>query len=129
MRQTVGEMRLVIVEDDAMLRSTLGLIVRGLGVDVLAEIPDGQAALDLLISERPDLILTDCQMPRLDGIGLVRRLRARGDATPVIMISGQRDQQIKDLALAAGVNQYLFKPLSSTVLKSALHSALPGWAA
>ena len=112
-----------------MLRATLGLILRGLGAEVLAEIGDGQSALEWLTSQQPDLILTDCQMPRLDGIGLVRRLRARGDRTPVIMISGQHEPQIKDLALAAGVNQYLFKPLSTRLLQVAIESTVPGWAA
>src|SRR5205814_6571935 len=85
-------MRVVIVEDDVQMRAALALLVRGLGYEVLAEIPDGQAALELLASNHRaddtsvDLILTDCQMPRLDGITLVRRLRARGDHTPVIMI-------------------------------------------
>src|SRR3954463_14720347 len=101
-------MRVVIVEDDVQMRSALGLILRGFGAEVLAEIGDGLSALEVLASEHPDLILTDCQMPRLDGISLVRRLRARGDQTPVIMISGRHEPQIQAMAKAAGVNQYLF---------------------
>ena len=117
-------MTIVIVEDHAQTRSALGVLLRGLGADVLAEAPDGQAALELLATQHPDLILTDCQMPRLDGIGLVRRLRARGDHTPVIMISGRHEPQIKELALAAGVSLFLFKPLSAATLERAIRQLL-----
>ena len=122
-------MTIVIVEDHAQTRSALGVLLRGLGADVLAEAPDGQAALELLATQHPDLILTDCQMPRLDGIGLVRRLRARGDHTPVIMISGQHEPQIKAMAMAAGVSHYLFKPLSTASLQRAIGQTLGGAAA
>ena len=122
-------MRVVIVEDDCAMRGALAVILRGLGAQVLAEMPDGQAALELLATQHPDLILTDCQMPRLDGISLVRRLRARGDRTPVIMISGQHEPQVRDSAIAAGVSQYLFKPLSTATLHQAIRQTLPGQAA
>ena len=121
--------RVIIVEDDTQFRIALGLTLKRLGADVAAEMPDGQAALEWLRSEHPDLILTDCQMPRLDGIALVRRLRASGDQTPVIMISGQTEQQLIDIALKAGVNQYLAKPLSTPMLEAAIERTLPGWAA
>jgi len=121
--------RVIIVEDDTQFRIALGLTLRRLGADVAAEMPDGQAALEWLRGEHPDLILTDCQMPRLDGIALVKRLRASGDQTPVIMISGQTEQQLIDIALKAGVNQYLAKPLSTPMLEAAIERTLPGWAA
>jgi CheY-like chemotaxis protein len=121
--------RVIIVEDDTQFRVALGLTLKRMGADVLAEISDGQAALEWLKSQHPDLILTDCQMPRLDGIALVRRLRARGDQTPVIMISGQTEEQIIEIALEAGVSQYLAKPLSTPMLAAAIERTLPGWAA
>ena len=120
-------MRVIVVEDDTQFRIALGLTLRRLGVEVLAEIPDGQAALEWLRGEHPDLILTDCQMPRLDGIALVKRLRARGDHTPVIMISGQTEEQIIEIALKAGVSQYLAKPLSTPMLEQAIERTIPGW--
>ena len=122
-------MRVVIVEDDVQMRTALGLILRGFGVEVIAEIGDGQTALDALKTQHPDLILTDCQMPKLDGISLVRQLRARGDQTPVIMISGRHEPQVKQMALSAGVSQYLFKPLSTATLRQAIGQTLAGKAA
>ena len=128
-------MRVVLVEDDRLFRAVLATYCRSMGLEVVAEIGDGQAALELLSDdtrpgvEPPDLILTDCQMPRMDGISLVRHLRARGDATPVIMLSGQQDSRVVDLARAAGVNCFIPKPLSSASLEDALAQTLPGWAA
>ena len=125
-------MRVLVIEDDAQLRQVMGVFLRGLGVEVLAEIPDGKAALDHLSAddhEPPDLILTDCQMPRMDGISLVRHLRARGDRTPVIMISGQQDPRVVALAYEAGVDEYLPKPLTSETLTMALGRTFPNWAA
>jgi CheY-like chemotaxis protein len=122
-------MTILIVEDHEPTRSALGSLLRGLGADVLAEMPDGQAALELLATRQADLILTDCQMPRLDGIALVRRLRARGDRTPIIMISGQHDPQIKQLALAAGASLYLSKPISTPTLEHAIRRVVAHQAA
>ena len=120
-------MRLVLVEDDAALRSALGAFFKSVGVEVMAAPGDGQEALDLLgslESVRPDLILTDCQMPRMDGISLVRHLRERGDFTPVIMMSGQTDPTVRELALRAGVREYLSKPLSLPTLNRVIGQTL-----
>ena len=125
-------LRVVVVEDDRALRLILASWCRSIGMNVLAEFPDGQAAFDLLSADdepNPDLILTDCQMPRMDGIALVRQLRARGNDTPVIMLSGHQDACIADLARAAGVNCFVPKPLSTQSLHDALAQTLPGWAA
>ena len=122
-------MRVLVVEDDLQLRVVLAVFCRALGAEVLGESADGVEALDALRSLRPDLILTDCQMPRMDGITLVRRLRARGDSTPVIMISGQLDPQVVARAYEAGVSHYLPKPLSPALLTSAIGQTFPNWAA
>jgi two-component system response regulator DesR len=124
-------MRVLLVEDDTQLRTVLAIFCRTLGVEVLGESADGVEALETLRAGdvQPDLILTDCQMPRMDGIALVRQLRAAGDRTPVIMISGQLDPQIVQRAYAAGVSHYLPKPLSTTSLTHAIGQTFPGWAA
>ena len=124
-----SEMRIVVVEDDAQLRTVLAVFLRGMGAQVVAQSADGQEALDALASLQPDLILTDCQMPRVDGISLVRALRARGDHTPVIMMSGLTDPAVRGLALAAGVNEFLTKPLSPGLLNLAIAQTLSGTAA
>ena len=122
-------MRVLVVEDDLQLRAVLAIFCRTLGAEVLAESADGVEALDQLQTCSPDLILTDCQMPRMDGIALVRQLRARGDRTPVIMISGQLDPQVIERAYDAGVSHYLPKPLTPGSLTDAIGQTFPNWAA
>ncbi|MEA2709890.1 MAG: two-component system, NtrC family, response regulator HydG [Phycisphaerales bacterium] len=125
-------MRVLLIEDDAQLRQVMGIFLRSLGATVLAEIADGVAALEHLAAEAndpPDLIVTDCQMPRMDGIALVRHLRTRGDRTPVIMISGQHDPRVVELAYEAGVDHYLPKPLSADSLMMAIAQTLSNRAA
>ena len=122
-------MRVVVVEDDSQLRSVLAVFFRSIGAQVLTLAADGQEALEALETLQPDLIVTDCQMPRLDGIGMTRRLRGRGDRTPIIMMSGQTDPTVRNLALSAGVNQYLTKPLNAGALNLAIVQTLRGHAA
>ncbi|CAN5888033.1 N/A [soil metagenome] len=121
--------QVMLIEDDVVLRRAIGSVFRSSGVEVLAESGDGAEALEVLAETRVDLIVTDCQMPRMDGISLVRQLRARGDFTPVIMVSGQVDPLVIERARAAGVNCYLPKPLSAESLWGAIGQTLPGWAA
>jgi len=122
-------MRVLLVEDDVPLRQALVVFFRSAGIDVIALPSDGQEALDMLGTIHPDLIITDCQMPRMDGISLVRHLRARGDQTPVIMMSGQHDPRVREMALKAGVAHYLDKPLSLPALNSAIANTAAGSAA
>jgi DNA-binding response OmpR family regulator len=119
-------MRLVVVEDDALLRHALAAFFKGSGMELVATSADGADALALLSSKsiRADLILTDCQMPRMDGIALVRHLRARGDRTPVIMMSGQTDPAVREQAMQAGVSRYLTKPLAMRTLSQIIDQTL-----
>jgi DNA-binding response OmpR family regulator len=71
-----------------------------------------------------DLIVTDWQMPRLDGPGLARRLRAGGDRTPIIMLSAVDDDRAAADALAAGASCYVVKSLDSRLLSQAVRLAL-----
>jgi len=116
-------MRVMLIEDDTNLRTVLGAFFRASGIELLASISDGSEALELLESLHPDVILTDCQMPKMDGISMTRALRARGDQTPIIMMSGQHDPQIRQLALDTGVTQFLDKPVPLRLLSRALTQA------
>lgn len=77
---------ILIVDDEAIIREVLGVFLEDEGYRV-AEAPDGAAALDVVERQPPDLILSDVMMPHVDGPELLRRLRARGVAVPVILLS------------------------------------------
>jgi DNA-binding response OmpR family regulator len=111
-------MRIMLVDDDARMRQALSRLLETAGFDSVRHAADGQDALDQLSSgvAQVDLIITDCIMPRLDGISLVTALRARGDRTPVIMISGEHDPHLIVRAVKAGVNNYIPKPIHAQTL-------------
>ena len=104
-------MRVMLVDDDAPMRQVLAKLLHTSGFDSVTEVSNGNEALAALQSDRVDLIVTDCCMPAMDGISLVTALRARGDKTPVIMLSGQNDPQLIVRAIRAGVNNYVPKPI------------------
>ena len=112
------DMRLIVVENDPIVRRAITQILRNDGMHVIAQPADGAEALRLLKKARPDVILTDWDMPKIDGIELVHRLRAAGDHTPIIMLSGQSAPHAIARAKAAGVNRYLIKPVSAELLIS-----------
>jgi CheY-like chemotaxis protein len=104
-------MRVMVVDDDFRMRQVLARLLESSGFDGVEEVGDGEEALARLLETQVDLIVTDCQMPRMDGIALVTALRASGNKTPVIMLSGQDDPQLVVRAIRAGVNNYVPKPI------------------
>ena len=110
------DMHVLLIDDDARMRSVLARLLRGAGFDPIDEASDGQQALEMLEMLQPRVILTDHHMPRMDGIEFTRRLRARGNPTPIIMLSGNGDAHAVVTAVRAGVNNYLPKPINPDVL-------------
>lgn len=112
-----------IVDDDAYLRDALENLIRSSGLVVLKF----AAAEDLL--DRPcgasiDVIVTDFQMPGMDGIELIRVLRAAGDLTPVILMTAHEQPGLRERAMAAGAADFLPKPFDADILLGAIESAL-----
>ena len=110
-------MRVMLVDDDARMRQVLSALLASAGIEVAHEVGDGAEALARLTElsrtgTGVDLIVSDFQMPRMDGIAFVTALRAAGDQTPVIMLSGEHDPHLIVRAVKAGVNNYVPKPLS-----------------
>jgi DNA-binding response OmpR family regulator len=104
-------MRVMLVDDDARMREVLARLLASTGFRAVEQVGDGEEALLRLATVHVDLIITDCSMPRMDGVAFVTALRAKGDLTPVIMLSGQDDPQLIVRAIRAGVNNYVPKPI------------------
>ncbi len=99
-------------EDDRAIRTALTTALELEGHDVVA-FPDGQQALDWLSGDTPntaDLIVLDVMMPFLDGLTLCRRLRSRGDHTPILMLTARTETSDRVSGLDAGADAYLAKP-------------------
>lgn len=109
-------MRILLVEDNEGFRRAMHRLLESAGADVIAEACDGEQAMSVMPDVRPDLIVTDFQMPQMDGIRFTRAIRAAGIDTPIIMLSALDDPTVTQLALDAGVNQFLCKSNESEFL-------------
>lgn len=117
-------LRIVVAEDEAVIRMDLVEMLSEEGYDVVGQAPDGLTALDLVEALDPDVLLADVAMPGLDGIELTREVAYR-TAVVVITAFGQRDrvEQARD----AGAMAYLVKPVDRADLMPAVEMASNGW--
>jgi two-component system chemotaxis response regulator CheB len=109
----VRRTRILIVDDSAVMRSLLRSVVCSeAGLEVAGTAGDGETALSAIESLRPDLVLLDVEMPVMDGLVTLKKLRARGQKMPVIMCSSltQRGAKVTIEALASGASDYVAKP-------------------
>lgn len=112
---------LLIAEDDDHERERLAYLARDMGFRVL-QAPDGERALVQIERVMPDLLVTDYYMPGLDGLGLVRRLRAhaRGARVPVMVITSDDLRRTKIRLLQAGADDFLVKPVDQLEFRARL---------
>ncbi|WP_042399588.1 response regulator transcription factor [Streptacidiphilus carbonis] len=115
--------RVLVVDDDAAIRRSLerGLRLSGFTVALAA---GGLAALDALTQAPPDVLVLDVSMPDLSGTDVCRRLRDRGDETPVLMLSALDQLEDRLAGLQAGADDYLVKPFALQELVLRLHALL-----
>jgi DNA-binding NarL/FixJ family response regulator len=113
--------RVVLVDDQTLVRQGIvGLLGLTPQVEVVGEGADGAAALDLVAATRPDVVLLDLRMPVLDGLGVLEALAARGDRTPVLVLTTFADDEALLAALRAGARGYLLKDVSRERLVEAI---------
>ncbi|CAM2156840.1 two-component system, cell cycle sensor histidine kinase and response regulator CckA [Pararobbsia alpina] len=117
--------RILVADDNADLRDYMRRILTAAGYTV-AIASDGQAALELMTQFEPDIVLSDVMMPRLDGFGLLRALRAHPQLadTPVLLLSARAGEEAKVGGLEAGADDYLVKPFSAREMLARVASNL-----
>lgn len=117
---------IMVVEDDADSRFMMRTLLEMKGYRVL-EAESGEAAIAAAETEQPGLILMDLQLPRLNGFAVTRhiRLHALLRETPIIILSGHDPIEHRKLALAAGCNEFLHKPVDFGLLEETLGRLLP----
>ena len=112
----------LIVDDNPMNREVTAALLNHQGFDTLTA-SNGAEAIEALLDRDVDLILMDCQMPVMDGIEATRRIRALPSArasVPIIGLTGQSDEGDRDAGLAAGMSDYLVKPVAPSALRATL---------
>ncbi len=115
--------RVVIAEDEALIRLDLAEMLVDEGYDVVAQAGDGQAAIELAEQHRPDLVVLDVKMPRLDGIAAAQRI-AEQRIAPVVILTAFSQRDLVDRARDAGAMAYLVKPFTQTDLVPAIEMAV-----
>ncbi len=110
----------LVAEDNEVNVQVLRLLLNRLGIGAVRYVSDGREALQALESGRFDLVLMDCLMPEVDGYEAARRLRERGDQTWVIAMTANAMAGDREACLAAGMDDYVAKPLSLASLREAL---------
>ena len=115
-------MRILIAEDETIIRLDLRRTLEDAGFDVCAEARDGEEAVALASSEQPDLAVLDVKMPKLDGIEAARRILDERPI-PIVMLTAYGQDELVSRALEAGVFGYLVKPFREQDLLPAIRTA------
>ena len=112
-------LRILVAEDEALVRLDLRAMLAEAGYEVCAEAADGLEAVKLAAEHEPDAILMDANMPRLDGVAAARRILAVR-SVPIVMLTGYEYGELIDRAYEAGVVRYLVKPFGEREVIDAL---------
>jgi len=115
-------MRILVAEDETIIRLDLRDMLVRAGFEVCAEARDGEEAVDLARSEQPDLAIMDVKMPRLDGIEAARRMLDERPI-PIVMLTAYGQEELVSRAVEAGVFGYLVKPFREQDLLPAIAAA------
>jgi len=115
-------MRILIAEDETIIRLDLRELLEKAGFDVCAEAKDGEEAVTLARTTDPDLALLDVKMPKLDGIEAARRILEERPI-PIVMVTAYGEEELVSRAVEAGVFGYLVKPFRETDLLPAIATA------
>jgi two-component system, response regulator PdtaR len=116
-------LRVLIAEDEALIRLDLKEMLEEEGYSVVGEAADGQAAVDLAVKERPDLVILDVKMPVLDGISAAEQIAAEHIAA-VVILTAFSQRELVERARDAGAMAYLVKPFTKADLVPAIEIAV-----
>ena len=119
-------LRIALADDQALVREGLAALLGRLGLEVVASVDEGRALLEVLAATAVDVIVSDVRMPGLDGVALVRELRTRGLATPVVLVTTFEEDDLVLAAAEAGASGFLPKSASAEELRDAIQRAHRG---
>lgn len=122
-QNTVAPRRVVVAEDESLIRMDIVEILRDNGFDVVGEAGDGETAVALATDLRPDLVVMDIRMPKLDGIEAAKRL-TENHIAPVVLLTAFSQKELVEQAVEAGALAYVVKPFTPNDLLPAIEVAL-----
>ncbi|MEU6130090.1 response regulator transcription factor [Saccharopolyspora sp. NPDC047091] len=119
--------RVVLLEDEELVRSGIRLILESdPGIEVAAEAGDGSGVVDLVAKHRPDVVVTDIQMPRVDGLEVTKRVAALAEPPAVLVLTTFDVDEYVHAALQAGASGFLLKDTPPRELAAAVHTVASG---
>ena len=118
--------RVLVVDDQALVREGIRTLLEVAGIDVVAEAEDGAQALRAIEEHAPEVVLMDLRMPRHDGIWALEQLRERGSTVPVLVLTTFDDDELVLRALRAGARGYLLKDVTIAQLARAVRVLADG---
>ncbi|TAL80884.1 MAG: response regulator [Beijerinckiaceae bacterium] len=123
---TASAIRALIVDDQLTSRALIRDGLQQLGIQDIGMASDGEQGLKSLMQKPVHLIISDLNMPNLDGLGFLRAVRANPPTknSAFIMLTGRGDRELIEKAAKCGVNNYLVKPFTMPALKSAIEAVL-----
>jgi two-component system, OmpR family, KDP operon response regulator KdpE len=119
---SAAPLKVLVVDDEPPIRKLLLMGLSTQGYEIL-EAPNGKASLDLL-SQNPDLVILDLGLPDMQGLELLRMMRARNEAVPIVVLSSRGDEVGKVQALDLGADDYITKPFGMDELLARMRAAL-----
>ncbi|MFM0275990.1 response regulator transcription factor [Paraburkholderia aspalathi] len=120
--------RIVIVDDHPMIRGTIADVLRAdPELDLVGECGDGEDGLKMVLAENPDLVILDLDLPRLDGLSMIRRIRANNTKICILVLSAKPEHVMAAYTRIAGANGYVGKAREISELVTALKTVLFGY--
>jgi len=117
-------MKFLVVDDSSTMRRIIKNSLKRIGFEDIVEAENGRHALEKMAEEEVDIVLTDWNMPEMDGLEFVKRVRSTNKAIPILMVTTNAAKDDIVEALKHGVNNYIVKPFTPETLKEKVETVL-----
>lgn len=124
MAQIVSKGRVLLVDDNDMTRTLLRGILVADGYELAGEANNGEQGLEMALRLKPDVICLDIQMPKADGLSILKQLREQTPDSAVVMVTGSTDRETVQAAVSGGAAGYIVKPFNSARVLGTIELAL-----
>jgi two-component system, chemotaxis family, chemotaxis protein CheY len=115
----------LVVDDSGTMRQLITMTLKKMGCKSISDAPNGRVGLEKLEGGLPDVVLTDIDMPEMNGLEFIELARQKYATLPIVILSTHGDDATRDKGLILGANDYLTKPLSGTKLMDVLEKLFP----